>query len=438
MIEHPHPTDATVKFLYAHAFRCAYPDCQESLYREDRLSGKWVLNSRICHICARSEGGPRWNAEQSPEENRSEANLLLMCTAHASAIDDPKTLDHYPAELLGKWKASQLKDHRERMMGWPLTEAMAAEALTFSFSNVGVAITNSTVSLGGEPGSAPGAGGGGGGAIGRDARGGRGGKGGPIVQIGGESPSMEDLTRLLQALPARPTPGAGGAGAGAVGPGAVAGDGGDGGELQLGTIHVEAGDRFKVTVGAGGKPGRLPGQHGTPGGDTVLIHESSDGAVKQVYRARGGAAPQSGAFPDDWIPVSEADLIDGFQISTLLIANSVELRERLLYVLGGGWSTFTVTSLPLDATWPVICRATWTRLTPGHTRGLHLCLSAPDRQEVSRLALELPESAGAEDSWTWIRVLAAPLNREGMWRVSVQSAEFLLSAVTISVALREP
>lgn len=398
----------------------------------------WVLNSRICHICARSEGGPRWNAEQSPEENRSEANLLLMCTSHASVIDDPKTQGHYPAELLGEWKASQLKDHRERMMGWPLTEAMATEALTFSFSNVGVAIANSTVSLGGEAGRAPGAGGGGGGAIGRNARGGRGGKGGAVVRIDGESPSVEELTRLLEDLPAHPTPGAGATGSGAVGPGALAGDGGDGGDLLVGTIQVAPGDRFKVTVDAGGKPGRLPGQHGTPGGDTVLIHETSDGAVKRVYRARGGAAPKSGTFPDDWIPISEDDLIDGFQVSTLIIANGVELRDGLLFVLGGGWTTYTVASLPLDAAWPIICRATWTRLSPGHTRGLHLCLSAPDGEEVSRLALDLPEPVGAEDSQTWIRVIGAPLDREGIWRVSVQSGEYLLSAINISVAVRNP
>jgi RHS repeat-associated protein len=46
MIEHPPPTTATVKLLYAQALRCAYPHCSETLYREDETTGRWILNSR--------------------------------------------------------------------------------------------------------------------------------------------------------------------------------------------------------------------------------------------------------------------------------------------------------------------------------------------------------------------------------------------------------
>jgi hypothetical protein len=57
-IEHPPPTPATVKYLYAHASRCAYQGCSRPLYRVDEQTGARTLNSRICHINARREGGP--------------------------------------------------------------------------------------------------------------------------------------------------------------------------------------------------------------------------------------------------------------------------------------------------------------------------------------------------------------------------------------------
>src|SRR3954465_15514408 len=98
-VEHPPPTVATVKLLYAHAFACAYPGCGRPLYREDEATGTWTLNSRICHIHARREGGPRWDAHQSPEDNRTEHNLMLMCLEHASAIDDSRTTGSYPPTL---------------------------------------------------------------------------------------------------------------------------------------------------------------------------------------------------------------------------------------------------------------------------------------------------------------------------------------------------
>ena len=76
--EHPLPTVATVKQLYASAFRCAKPDCLRPLYKTNDDTGDLVLNSRIAHIHARRAGGPRW-IEMSAEDNRSASNLVLLC-----------------------------------------------------------------------------------------------------------------------------------------------------------------------------------------------------------------------------------------------------------------------------------------------------------------------------------------------------------------------
>jgi len=84
---------------------------------------------------------------------------VIMCLKHASAIDDPKALSAYPAELLRDWKRSQIEDHQRRMLGWPLTEAMADDVLEHQFPDGDINFNGSTVNLAGQGGQAPGAGG---------------------------------------------------------------------------------------------------------------------------------------------------------------------------------------------------------------------------------------------------------------------------------------
>lgn len=436
MIEHAKPTGATAKRLYALAVQCAFPACSEPLYREDVHTGFWVLNSRIAHICARSEGGPRWDDSQTAEDNRSEGNLLVMCITHAATVDEVSGQDTYTPEQLREWKSAQIEEHRKRQQGWPLTMAMANEAVEASFSNVAVAISHSTLNLGGEGGRAPGAGGGGGGAVGPGAQAGRGGNGGSLTDLDGAALAPADVAEFMAGLPMMdPPPGAGGAGAGAVGPHKVGGDGGNGGDGFQGALAVEPGDTFQVEIGEGGLPGNLPGQHGRGGGDTVLTHRSAGGELKGVFRAKGGEAALSGALPDNWFPISQADVDGGFHISTLLTANSLELRDGLLFVLGGGWSTYFVPRLPVEAVWPVGCVATWSTLSKSHCRGLQLCVMNPDGNEASCQVLDLPATAGEGQTYSWIRAIGAPIDTVGCWRIQVKSGAYLLQQIEVAVVL---
>lgn len=56
-LQHAPPTVSTVKELYATTLACGIPACGEPLYRENPTTGRRVLNSRVAHIHARSEGG---------------------------------------------------------------------------------------------------------------------------------------------------------------------------------------------------------------------------------------------------------------------------------------------------------------------------------------------------------------------------------------------
>ncbi|MDE8670898.1 hypothetical protein PY310_20210 [Pseudarthrobacter sp. H3Y2-7] len=106
-IQHPSPTPTTAKELYGAAVSCGFPDCYEPPYKF--VNGAPALNSQIAHIHARSEGGPRWLATMSPEENQAKENLLILCHFHHGVIDDPANEPDYLADVLRQWKAAQIK-----------------------------------------------------------------------------------------------------------------------------------------------------------------------------------------------------------------------------------------------------------------------------------------------------------------------------------------
>nr|WP_201471367.1 hypothetical protein [Microbacterium hydrocarbonoxydans] len=130
-VEHPLPTTATVKRMYATAFRCGHPKCNRPLYRMNDVSGDLTLNSTVAHIHARREGGPRWEPGMSGEDNRSEANLVLLCLEHSREVD--AIPDDYPAEEMQSWKLTVRADYNKVQQSWALTEDQVAEVFAASF-----------------------------------------------------------------------------------------------------------------------------------------------------------------------------------------------------------------------------------------------------------------------------------------------------------------
>ncbi len=290
--EHPSPTAATVKELYANAFSCAYPECNLPLFRVNPDKTR-TLNSRIAHICARRENGPRWDPEMSPEANRSVANLLLLCIEHAYEIDDDERVRLYPKDLLRTWKAEQLAEFDRVRQGWPLTDAEANKVIHESLA-AEIIIQGETINLGGSGGQAPGAGGSGGSAIGHGATGGKGGPGGPItINLGGTSGT---------------DPGTGGGGAGNVHP-----------ESEL----LWRGPGKTPTLGLY----KYLGADAPDGGDTIFA----------TLRACGGEGARAGSG----IRSASSTLA----VSSLVLANSVELHGPYFCLLSGGFSHYNVLNL---------------------------------------------------------------------------------------------
>jgi len=78
------PTKDTLRELFLKSGNeCAFPGCNHKV-----ISSDGVFLAQICHIEAASEGGERFNPNQTNEDRRAFSNLLLMCHAHHKITDD--------------------------------------------------------------------------------------------------------------------------------------------------------------------------------------------------------------------------------------------------------------------------------------------------------------------------------------------------------------
>jgi hypothetical protein len=93
---------STIKKLFAYSGnQCAIPNCTETLVD---VSG--TMLGKIAHICAAEKGGPRYDPKMSDEQRRDISNLFIVCGKHHDIIDDKNNEKDYPADLLGKYKAT--------------------------------------------------------------------------------------------------------------------------------------------------------------------------------------------------------------------------------------------------------------------------------------------------------------------------------------------
>lgn len=397
-VTHPEPTDATVKQLYANALRCAEPSCGEPLYRLDTTGTARTLNSRVAHICARREGGPRWNAGMSAEDNRSAGNLVLLCTKHASEIDEVALVNQYPVPLLLEWKQAQIVEYDRAVeaaesdtVGYRLTDAEAREVIDASEHNTHISLQAHTIQIGGSGGSF-GGGGGGGGVVGTGAMiGGRGGG-------GGETPRI-----VLDGQPGK-YPGAGGGG---------------GGVLTHGTVEPPP------RIGTEGL-GYVAGIDGSPGGDTTVEFDGKDGE-KLVLTAAGGKAGLAGSG----IRLTS----DRLAVSTLLVASYNRIQPSgLATLVDAGWQYLPVLNLPADIVLPVFTLFEAGGVEVGEYTVTYEVFS-PDGE--ARTAVSM--AVGVLRPGDLVRIpftiaLTPTIDAFGIWRIGVRSE--LASLATFDVMIR--
>ncbi|WP_293211536.1 hypothetical protein [Parvibaculum sp.] len=93
---------------------CSYPNCRAPTVGATS-DGKGVINvGTAAHICAAAPGGPRFDANMSPDTRRSANNGIWMCRDHGKAIDsdDPQ----FTVELLHAWKKEAQHESWRRVL----------------------------------------------------------------------------------------------------------------------------------------------------------------------------------------------------------------------------------------------------------------------------------------------------------------------------------
>ena len=77
------PSLPTLKALFARSKNlCAFPGCMTPIAEDNG-----TVTGEVCHICALSAGGPRYDPDQTSSERNAAGNLILMCGRHHKIID---------------------------------------------------------------------------------------------------------------------------------------------------------------------------------------------------------------------------------------------------------------------------------------------------------------------------------------------------------------
>ena len=107
---------------------CSNPNCNHPTQCASQSnSNKIEYIGVAAHICAASEGGPRYDENQSPDERSSIDNGIHLCSNCATMIDKNNGID-YSATTLREWKKQAEKRAREafqmqiRNNGWVVIE----------------------------------------------------------------------------------------------------------------------------------------------------------------------------------------------------------------------------------------------------------------------------------------------------------------------------
>lgn len=129
--------------------RCYVPGCSQRVLK--MVDDDPSINVHIAHICAHSVDGPRFNEFLTERQCRSFGNLLLLCQAHHTPVDDKTKEDKYTVALLTEWKHQREGNFYQKLAGLDVLgredlERLMAEAVTDTKTEIltAIAVVEST------------------------------------------------------------------------------------------------------------------------------------------------------------------------------------------------------------------------------------------------------------------------------------------------------
>lgn len=89
------------------AYFCSNPECRRLTVGPHSDDEKSLSTGHAAHIHAASPEGPRYDANQTPEQRKDITNAIWLCRNCGDLVD--KDEFRHPADLLRQWKASHEK-----------------------------------------------------------------------------------------------------------------------------------------------------------------------------------------------------------------------------------------------------------------------------------------------------------------------------------------
>jgi hypothetical protein len=243
--------------------------------------------------------------------------------------------------------------------------------------------------------------------------------------------SAGDTSQNLQAGSSITLGGTLGGGGGAIGPGAFGGRGGDislfpevKNEIKRSGVGAQAVNDAPSSpvVGAG----HIIGFDGGDGGTTAIV--SQDGEV--IVAAGGGG----GGF----VGTGQRSKSEALAVSAIVLANAVEVRDGLAYMLRGGWQNVTCTQFPQDVRLValVIIEAGG---VPQGEYAVHMTASDTTGIRLGRTTFALTiEQVGQVLRLPWYVPLQCTLAGPGVYELEVSSDSASLSTIRLVVQVELP
>jgi hypothetical protein len=115
------------------SWKCSFPGCgRNTVGPNSGDSTKKINNGIAAHIHAAAPGGPRYNAQMTPDERRHISNGIWMCRDHGNLIDADYT--EYSASTLRDWK-SQAEKRASDSLKLPIQERAKKDATLIQLGN---------------------------------------------------------------------------------------------------------------------------------------------------------------------------------------------------------------------------------------------------------------------------------------------------------------
>ena len=136
---------------------------------------------------------------------------------------------------------------------------------------------------------------------------------------------------------------------------------------------------------------------------------------------------------------TDADIDGGLRVRALFFANSLEIRNELLYAMGAGWESYTIGNALEDVRVPLAVVIETGSMLPSTLLALAVVVEDPSGASVlsESFDLSVAERMRPIMRQCLVKSLRLRVTRLGVWRFILRSGDFQLAETTLEFKGRE-